>query len=168
MRLAGAVGRIETVAGFFVSAPQRQRESIVRDPNKPLCLMLAPYKGGWGAVFEAVAVVLDEVGVDYSWVGANSDVGVGGPFANDIQKRIANADLVIADITDSNPNVMYELGFAHAHRKPVLLVLEKGHPFPFDPMGYLVVVYDRDDPEPLSRYVKLWAERHTIMVAIGA
>lgn len=99
-------------------------------------------------------------------LGAKSDVG--GPFKEYIQERLADADLAVADITDFNPNVMYELGFAHALRKPVLLVLEKGRPFPFDPMGHLVVFYDPADAEALSRYVRLWAQSHVGVAAIGA
>ena len=38
----------------------------------------------------------------------------------DIIAEIFNSDLIIADVTDSNPNVYYELGIAHALGRPVI------------------------------------------------
>jgi hypothetical protein len=137
----------------------------VLDRDVPLCLMLAPFGGSWTGVYESVANALDGIGVAHSWVGAKADVG--GPFKDYIQDRLIEAEMVIADISDFNPNVMYELGFAHALKKPVLLVIRKGQPFPFDLMGHLVFVYDPGDPDALAHYVALWAQRHAAVVAAG-
>jgi len=41
-----------------------------------------------------------------------------------IQARIEAAHLVIGDITGGNPNVFYELGLAHASRKPVIFLTQ--------------------------------------------
>ena len=41
---------------------------------------------------------------------------------DDIWQAINAADFVIADITGRNPNVLYELGLAHALAKPVLIL----------------------------------------------
>ncbi|NJD78925.1 MAG: hypothetical protein FIB08_17835 [Candidatus Methanoperedens sp.] len=46
----------------------------------------------------------------------------GTPFVEYVQIAIERADIIIADLTGSNPNVMYEVGFAHALKKPVLLL----------------------------------------------
>jgi nucleoside 2-deoxyribosyltransferase len=46
--------------------------------------------------------------------------------------HIVSDDLVIADLTDSNPNVFYELGICHAIRKPVMLLMLDGQVAPFD------------------------------------
>ncbi|MEY2932389.1 MAG: hypothetical protein RL033_3138, partial [Pseudomonadota bacterium] len=39
-----------------------------------------------------------------------------------IYNQIARADLIIADMTDRNPNVFYEVGYAHALGKPSILL----------------------------------------------
>ena len=43
----------------------------------------------------------------------------------DIYKKIDECSIFIADITESNPNVMYELGIAYDKKKPIMLVKEK-------------------------------------------
>ncbi len=45
-----------------------------------------------------------------------------GVIINDIIKCIRSADYLIAELTNKNPNVYYELGFAHASNKPVILI----------------------------------------------
>ena len=54
--------------------------------------------------------------------------------------------MVVADITGRNPNVMYELGFAHALKTAVIL-LNSGQTAPFDLTDYRQIRYRMDDLE---------------------
>lgn len=49
-----------------------------------------------------------------------------------VRENIRKAGLIIADMTGNNPNVFYELGFAHALGKPVILITQKRTSVPFD------------------------------------
>jgi len=49
-----------------------------------------------------------------------------------IIRQLIEADLVVADLTDHNPNVLFELGIRIALDKPVLLIRAKGTPAIFD------------------------------------
>ncbi len=49
-----------------------------------------------------------------------------GMIIADITRRLQEADIVIADTTPQNPNVFYELGYAHAIGKPTIVLAEKG------------------------------------------
>ena len=61
----------------------------------------------------------------------------------EVEKRIREADTCLADISESNPNVWFELGFAIAAGKPVVLVcLEKpDRRFPFDIQHRVIITY---------------------------
>ena len=60
----------------------------------------------------------------------------------DILSSIASADLIVADLTYSNPNVYYELGLAHALGKPVILLGQDIEEIPFDIRSYRLIIYD--------------------------
>ncbi len=64
---------------------------------------------------------------------------------SDIWRYIRNASVVLADVTGKNANVFYELGLAHASRKPVVIVTASLEDVPFDLKGLRVIGYDKDD-----------------------
>lgn len=52
------------------------------------------------------------------------DLG-GDNIMQDVIHAIDRADIVIADLTDNNPNVFYELGITHALGRPCITVMEE-------------------------------------------
>ena len=58
-----------------------------------------------------------------------------------ILNQIAKADLIIADMTERNPNVFYETGYAHALGKTVILLTLRSDDIPFDLRQYPHIVY---------------------------
>ena len=48
------------------------------------------------------------------------------PITYDIERSLMDSDLVLCDLTDSNPNVFYEMAIAHAICKPVIMVSPSG------------------------------------------
>jgi hypothetical protein len=61
-----------------------------------------------------------------------------------IVEDIVSADLIVADLTTSNPNVFYEVGLAHALQKPTVLLTQNIGKLPFDLQSYTVIRYSRD------------------------
>lgn len=59
-----------------------------------------------------------------------------------IKSRIADCDLVLADTTETNPNVYYELGYADGLGKEVLLIAETNTQLPFDLRGRNHLLYE--------------------------
>jgi Nucleoside 2-deoxyribosyltransferase len=49
-----------------------------------------------------------------------------------IYNQIQSANLIVADMTGCNPNVLYEVGYAHALHKRVILVTRDVNDIPFD------------------------------------
>jgi hypothetical protein len=65
-----------------------------------------------------------------------------GRITDQIVTAIETADLIVADTTDYNPNVMFELGFADAAGKPIVLLNQSLRANPFDIKDWRAIVYD--------------------------
>lgn len=59
--------------------------------------------------------------------------------------QLQTADLVIADITDHNPNCFYELGYRAALDKPLIQMKNHSTPIPFDISTIRTIDYDLND-----------------------
>lgn len=58
-----------------------------------------------------------------------------------IYNQIDKADYIIADMTGKNPNVFYEVGYAHALDKPVILLTKTADEIPFDLRHHPHIIY---------------------------
>lgn len=66
-----------------------------------------------------------------------------GLIIEDITRSIREASVIIADITPNNPNVFYEVGYAHGIGKPTILLSDrKRDRLPFDISGFRTLFYD--------------------------
>jgi len=78
-----------------------------------------------------------------------------------IYNQIAKADCIIADMTGRNPNVFYEVGYAHALGKPTILLTQHADDIPFDLKHFPHIVYQSrivELKEQLARRVKWFVE----------
>jgi hypothetical protein len=60
-------------------------------------------------------------------------------------RRLVNASFVIADISEPNPNVYYEIGLAHAIGVQSLLVSEEIYDLPFDIQHHRIIKFRNDE-----------------------
>jgi hypothetical protein len=60
-------------------------------------------------------------------------------------KQIIKSRLIIANITGRNPNVMYELGVAHALGKPTIVVARDFTDIPFDLNNKRIIIYKNEE-----------------------
>ena len=68
-----------------------------------------------------------------------------GMITSQVIQHIVDDQLVIADLTDRNPNVFYELAIRHAIRKPLVQLIQKGEQIPFDVAGTRTIHVDHHD-----------------------
>ena len=74
-----------------------------------------------------------------------------GSVMEQIWEQIGKAKLLLADLTDKNANVFYELGLAHAVSKPVVFTASNVEHVPFDLRHLRVIIYDIREPDWASR-----------------
>lgn len=58
--------------------------------------------------------------------------------------HLKTAPMVIADMTEHNPNAFYELGFRQARELPLVPIIKVGERLPFDVITTRTVFYDTD------------------------
>ena len=64
-----------------------------------------------------------------------------GSLIKTIVGDLRNSTIVLADITDRNPNVFYELGVRHSLSKRTIIVAQRYDDIPSDLRGYWSVIY---------------------------
>lgn len=68
-----------------------------------------------------------------------------GMITSQVIQHVVNDALVVADLTERNPNVFYELAIRHALRKPLVQIIRKGEAIPFDVAGTRTIYVDHKD-----------------------
>ena len=68
-----------------------------------------------------------------------------GIITSQVIQRVVDDTLVVADLTERNPNVFYELAVRHAIRKPFIQIINKGESIPFDVASTRTVFVDYHD-----------------------
>jgi len=74
-----------------------------------------------------------------------------GIITTQVIQYIVDAPLVIADLTERNPNVFYELAIRHAIKKPLIQIIKKGEQIPFDVAATRIIHFDIQDLDSVEQ-----------------
>ncbi|QUY43288.1 TIR domain-containing protein [Acaryochloris marina] len=91
----------------------------------------------------------------------------GARWADEMLESLRLSDFIIADLSEFNPNVIFELGVAHGLRKPFIILIssESEGQIPSDLSGYQYLTYNPHDSyelhERLTRFVLSMQKRLT-------
>ena len=92
------------------------------DPR--LCFVLMPFKDDLTTIYRTIVKPAVET-PEFNLVCKRADdIKTNRAVMQDIFKSICEAKVVLADLTGLNPNVMYELGVAHAIGKETILIYQ--------------------------------------------
>lgn len=122
---------------------------VVRVPeSKDTVFIARPFSQGFDDVGSAIEKAVSRVGLRPSATDINpEDVN----FIKDIVQKIREARIVVAvcspehDTAKANPNVMYELGFAHSIGKSTVILTTSIETLPSDLQGQNVLTYKESE-----------------------
>jgi predicted nucleotide-binding protein len=131
--------------------------------KKNRCFIVTPFDPAGFRIRDAISRALREISIEVT--GADQ-MPHGESLIESITQSIESADIIIADLTRQNPNVMYEVGFAHALRKPTLIIVSKEQKkaLPSNLMGWLFIVYDPSNLRSLQEHVIRFASEYIVRV----
>jgi hypothetical protein len=113
------------------------------EEDKVRCFIVMPFSLEWSDdVHRALSSACKAMAVQPV---RGDDVFTPTDILVDIWQSINGADFVIADITGRNPNVLYELGIAHALAKPVLIISRNAADIPIDLSTRRVILYGQSE-----------------------
>ena len=123
------------------SAPEKQiefKQSTVK-VNEKLCFIIMPFTDKLNPIYDSI---IKPVIKDLKLECLRADeIFTSKPIIEDIWDNVKKARFLIADLTERNPNVFYELGLAHALNKEVILLTQDINDVPFDLRHFRIIVY---------------------------
>lgn len=135
---------------------------IAFDDRRPNAFIAMQFSEPYNEVYrDAIRPMVAEIGFEPFRVDEAFGPGI---ILNDIWGRITEASVVIAEVSEPNPNVYYEIGVAHALRKPTVLLAQRGTKLPFDLGPHRVIFYDNSIP---GRARLLEALRSSLISLLG-
>jgi len=108
------------------------------------CFVLMPFSSDFKNQWELAFVPAIESVKLTPYRGDEESLGT-NMIMKDVTQSIYNAQIIVADLTGRNPNVMYELGLAHAAKKPVIMLAQSEDDIPFDIRHIRYIKYNEKD-----------------------
>ena len=130
----------------YIRRRQEPSERAWRPPPQiePYVFVLMPFGATWSDnVYDAISRACEETASAFAGLRAEraDDITVPGRITDQITSAIERADVLIADVTDLNPNVLFELGYGDALGKSIIVLNQRGDATPFDIKDWRQIPY---------------------------
>ena len=128
-------------------------------PRRDVGFILMPFKPEFDLVHEAISAAIENAGLKPQRADADEIFNTRASMEK-ILWGIAEAQVIVADMSERNVNVFYEAGIAHTVRENVILVTQDRNNFPFDLQHIDHIIYEPDEAglhkltERLSRVIR--------------
>ena len=90
--------------------------------------LLIPFNEGFTDISNVIREVVQKT--NHQFIRLDEVIEPPISITDAFHKEIEKADLIIADVSNQNPNVMYELGIAQSLKKPTILIAQRGEKIP--------------------------------------
>lgn len=109
------------------------------------CFVIMPFSREFDDVYAAIrAGVEGAVSNGSPQCFRLDEVRPAGRITDRLLEELQTASLCVADLSNTKPNVMWEVGYAMALRKPTVIVIQSLRELPFDLRDMQTVEYDRN------------------------
>lgn len=142
--------RLDTILESFIpgetidgeeSTPEQARSVGYDSEGKPHVFVAMPFTEKFEDVYYlGIKEAVNDAGFLCERI---DDEAFTGNIAEQIRQRIESATLVVADLTDANPNVYLEVGYAWGEDVPTLLLTQNTDDLQFDVQHHNAITYDR-------------------------
>lgn len=128
--------------------------------NKLKAFVLMPFDPEFKSIYEdLIKPALEEAGYEVARADSFFDQQ---NILRDIIRGIAEAELIVADLTTINSNVLYELGVCHGLQIPTIILTQSIEEVPFDLRPYRMQIYSTrfDEVKKIKDALKEIGKRH--------
>jgi hypothetical protein len=136
----GTVPKSSSAGLFCGSVKPVEVANFIVTPETPHAFVVMQFSAPYTDVYLSV---IKSVCAEFGITAIRADEIYGpGVIVQDIVEQVVGAQLVIADISVVNANVYFEVGYALASKKPLVLLAKKDTALPFDVSGFRVLFYE--------------------------
>jgi len=136
------------------------KDAIIVKPNfgipekpvtRPEVVAIMPFSKKFSSIYEThIKTVAKRKGLS---IARADNFFANTSIIDDIWTLILGANVIVADCTDQNPNVFYELGIAHTLGKDVILLTQSMNDIPFD-ISHLRYIEYENTPRGIKKLEK--------------
>ncbi len=125
-----------------VASAEPKAAAALTESTSSLCFVMIPFAERFDRIYrELIVPAVEESGL--TAIRAD-EISGSGFIVEQIRAAIQQSRMCIADISDRNPNVLYELGFAQSANKPVVVISNDVGGLPFDVAAMRIIRYGPD------------------------
>ncbi|TGM74344.1 hypothetical protein [Leptospira bouyouniensis] len=120
---------ISTIKSYSVEDVKKEKAIFIIMPFRD------SFEDVWKGAIEKSVTAIHYTPIRADLINRSSNI------TDDIIESIKASKLVIVDVTDFNPNVMFELGYAYALDKPHIIISQTVENLPFDIRNIRTILY---------------------------
>lgn len=127
----------------FVFQPRVFRpEAVDLKTDSNIVAVMMPFEAKFNSVHDAIREACE--GLELTCVRADN-IWQETAIIDEIFSLICRSGIVVCDLTDRNPNVLYEMGIAQTIGKPVVMITQRDSDIPFDVKHHRYLPYLNND-----------------------
>lgn len=128
--------------------PRQVIQDLAGHREPKLVFVLQPINPAFDRVLAAIKAVGEAKALT---IRRADDIKEPGAIMSQVVEEMCKAEIVIADLTDQNANVFYEMGIGHAIREDMILLTQDVDSVPFDLRHLRLIQYKKNRLAQLQR-----------------